>query len=80
MLARCQRFEWPCDRQQPSEVGTGSRHGDRGLISSTTAAAITSALGEAYIATLDTLFARHEGNPHSQQEVVEELRRRLRGG
>ncbi len=48
-----------------------------GFVSSTTAAAITSALGEAYIATLDKLFARHGGEPPSPQEVVEELRRRF---
>ncbi len=48
-----------------------------GLISATTAAAITSTFGEASMAMLDTLFVRHQGNPPSQQEVVDELRRRL---
>ncbi|MHB1424411.1 MAG: YcjF family protein [Gemmataceae bacterium] len=51
-----------------------------GAISAATAATLTTAFGEAYIATLDTLFAKHGGDPPSQQEVAEELRRRVRNG
>lgn len=52
-----------------------------GAISASTAAAITTALGGAYIATLDALFAkRPDGEPPSQEEVLEEVRRRIKGG
>lgn len=57
--------------------GIGSVVG--GAISAATAAAVTSAFGEAYIAALDALFARHGGEPPSQQEVLEEVRRRFTG-
>ena len=57
--------------------GVGSVVG--GAISATTAAAVTSAFGEAYIATLDALFAKHLGEPPSQQEVLAEVRRRFVG-
>ncbi|WP_254510170.1 YcjF family protein [Anatilimnocola floriformis] len=57
--------------------GVGSVVG--GAISATTAAAVTSAFGEAYIAALDALFAKHLGEPPTQQEVLEELRKRLGG-
>jgi uncharacterized protein (DUF697 family)/energy-coupling factor transporter ATP-binding protein EcfA2 len=56
--------------------GPGSVIG--GAICAATAGALTAAFGEAYIATLDMLFARHGGEPPSQQEVAEELRHRLR--
>jgi uncharacterized protein (DUF697 family) len=48
--------------------GVGSVLG--GAISVTTAAAVTSAFGKAYIATLDALFANHLGEPPNQQEVI----------
>lgn len=57
--------------------GVGSVVG--GAISAATAAAVTSAFGEAYIATLDALFTKHQGEPPSQQEVLEEVRRRFTG-
>ena len=57
--------------------GVGSVVG--GAISATTAAAVTTAFGEAYIAALDSLFAKHMGEPPSQQEVLEEVRRRFTG-
>jgi uncharacterized protein (DUF697 family) len=57
--------------------GVGSVVG--GAISAATAAAVTSAFGETYIAALDALFARHDGEPPSQQEVLEEIRRRFTG-
>ena len=55
--------------------GVGSVIG--GAINATTAIALTTAFGEAYIATLDALFAKHGGEPPSQQEVLDELRRHL---
>jgi uncharacterized protein (DUF697 family) len=58
--------------------GAGSLVG--GAISATTAIAITTAFGEAYIATLHALFAKHGGEPPSQQEVLDELRRRFKKG
>jgi uncharacterized protein (DUF697 family) len=57
--------------------GLGSVVG--GVVSATTAAAVTSAFGEAYIAALDALFVKHLGEPPSQQEVLEEIRRRFIG-
>ena len=57
--------------------GVGSVVG--GAISATAAAAVTTAFGEAYIAALDALFAKHMGEPPSQQEVLEEVRRRFTG-
>jgi uncharacterized protein (DUF697 family) len=48
-----------------------------GVISGSTAAAITTSLGETYIAALDALFARHAGEPPSQEEVLEEVQRRF---
>jgi hypothetical protein len=50
-----------------------------GTISGATAVAITTAFGEAYIAALDFLFTKHGGEPPSQQEILEEVRKRLRG-
>lgn len=55
--------------------GVGSIAG--GAISAATAAAITTAFGEAYIATLERLFVRHEGEPPSQDEVISELKQRF---
>ena len=55
--------------------GVGSLVG--GAINAATAAALTSAFGEAYIAALDVLFAKHGGEPPSQQEVLDEFRRHL---
>lgn len=49
-----------------------------GAISAATAAAITTAFGEAYIAALDFLFAKHGGEPPTQQEVLDEFRKRLK--
>jgi uncharacterized protein (DUF697 family) len=57
--------------------GVGSIVG--GTISGATAVAITTAFGEAYIAALDFLFTKHGGEPPSQQEILEEVRKRLRG-
>jgi len=55
--------------------GVGSVVG--GAISGATAAAITTSFGETYIATLDTLFRRHEGEPPSEEEVLNEVKRRF---
>lgn len=49
--------------------GGGSLLG--GAISAAAAAAITTAFGEAYIATLAMLFARHGGEPPTSREVLE---------
>ena len=49
--------------------GAGSAVG--GIISASTAAAITTTFGEAYIATLALLFTRHGGEPPSGAEVLE---------
>ena len=56
--------------------GIGSVMG--GAINATTAAALTTAFGEAYIATLDALFARHDGEPPSSDEVLDEIKRRFK--
>jgi uncharacterized protein (DUF697 family) len=45
-----------------------------GAIAASTAAAVTTAFGEAYIATLVGLFARNEGEPPSTAEVLEAFR------
>ncbi len=50
-----------------------------GTISGATAAAITTSFGETYIATLDALFRRHEGEPPSEEEVFNEVKRRFKG-
>jgi uncharacterized protein (DUF697 family)/GTPase SAR1 family protein len=61
--------------------GIGSVVG--GVISATTAAAITTAFGEAYIATLELLFLRHNGEPPSADEVIKTFKgqyaERIRG-
>jgi len=51
-----------------------------GAISGGAAAATTTAFGETYIAALDALFARHAGEPPSEEEVIEEVRRRFKEG
>jgi uncharacterized protein (DUF697 family)/energy-coupling factor transporter ATP-binding protein EcfA2 len=48
--------------------GTGTFIGS--AITSATAAAITTAFGEAYIRTLEVLFTRHQGEPPTAAEVV----------
>ena len=58
--------------------GTGWEVG--GAISSSTAAAITTAFGETYIAALDAMFARHSGEPPSEEEVLDEVKRRFKEG
>lgn len=49
--------------------GLGSVAG--GLIAASTAAALTMAFGEAYIAALEMLFIRNNGEPPTPEEVVE---------
>ncbi len=49
--------------------GAGSVVG--GTIAAATAAAITTALGEAYIAALDMLFVQNNGEPPTSEEVAE---------
>ncbi len=49
--------------------GAGSLAG--GAIAATTAAALTTALGEAYIAALDMLFVKNDGEPPTTDEVTE---------
>lgn len=49
-----------------------------GAIQGSTAAAITVALGEAYIAVLARLFAEHQGNPPTAREVVQAFRRQVK--
>lgn len=48
--------------------GAGSVVG--GAVSAATAAALTTALGEAYIVVLDRLFIKHEGEQPSSEEVL----------
>ncbi len=48
-----------------------------GVISAATAAAMTSAFGEAYIATLALLFARREGEPPTPEEITQTFREQL---
>ncbi len=48
-----------------------------GTISAGTAAAITTALGMAYISTLEVLFGRHEGEPPDTEEVLDEVKKRF---
>lgn len=49
--------------------GAGSVVG--GTIAATTAAGLTTAFGEAYIAALDILFAQNNGEPPTSEEVAE---------
>ena len=55
--------------------GTGTLAG--GVISASTAATLTTTLGELYIATLVALFANSGGEPPSSEEVVREFKERL---
>ena len=56
-------------REKVSAVsGNGTVVG--GAISAATAAAITTAFGEAYIAALEKLFTRGDGEPPTPEEVV----------
>ena len=48
-----------------------------GMISGSTAGALTAALGEMYISTLDFLYAKAEGAPPTTDDVLIEFRRRL---
>lgn len=52
--------------------GAGSVVG--GTIAAATAAALTTAFGEAYIAALDMLFTRNDGEPPTSEEVAEAFR------
>ncbi|HEY9699088.1 MAG TPA: GTPase [Trichocoleus sp.] len=54
--------------------GVGSVLG--GAIAATTAAALTTAFGEAYIAALDMLFVKNEGEPPTPNEVAEAFKRK----
>ncbi len=51
-----------------------------GTINAAAAAAITTAFGEMYIATLDFLFAKHAGESPSEEEVLEGVQRRVKEG
>ncbi len=55
--------------------GAGTAAG--AAISATTAVALTTALGEAYIATLAALYDENEGEPPEPDDVVREFTRRL---
>ena len=48
-----------------------------GVIAAGTAAAMTTALGGTYISILDALFTKYAGEPPSEDEVVEEVKRRF---
>jgi uncharacterized protein (DUF697 family) len=48
-----------------------------GIIAASTAAALTTALGEAYIATLALLFTRNQGDPPSPDEIIATFREQL---
>lgn len=56
--------------------GVGSVAG--GAISGTTAAALTTSFGETYIAILDALFAKHAGEPPSEEEILDEIKRHFK--
>ena len=55
--------------------GVGSVAG--GAISAATAAALTTALGELYIAVLAKLFTGSEGEPPSPEAIAQEFKNRL---
>jgi uncharacterized protein (DUF697 family)/predicted GTPase len=59
--------------------GVGSIIG--GAISATTAAAVTTAFGEAYIRSLETLFKRRQGEPPTAEEILSTVKEQfaLRG-
>jgi uncharacterized protein (DUF697 family) len=46
-----------------------------GTINASAAATSTTALGMAYITTLDALFRKHDGGPPEQDEVLDEVRK-----
>lgn len=56
--------------------GAGSAAG--ATISAITASSVTTALGEAYIATLSALFGEHRGEPPSDEEVIERFRKEFK--
>ncbi len=58
--------------------GAGSVVG--GAIAGGTAAALTTVMGTTYIASLDAVFAKHEGEPPSEEEILDEMKRRLGRG
>ncbi len=51
-----------------------------GAISGSTAAALTASFGATYIASLDAVFAKHAGETPSEEEVLDEVKRRLQEG
>lgn len=51
-----------------------------GVISASTAAAVTTAFGEAYIKTLEHLFQRNQGEPPTAAEVIEAFKRQYAQG
>jgi uncharacterized protein (DUF697 family) len=53
--------------------GAGSAAG--ATISAVTASTLTTAFGEAYIATLSTLFDESRGEPPSDEEIIERFRK-----
>lgn len=57
--------------------GVGSIAGS--AISGSTAAALTTAFGETYIASLDVVFAKNAGESPSEEEILNEVKRRFRG-
>lgn len=58
--------------------GGGSVTG--GVIAAATAATLTTALGEAYIATLSTLYQKSGGEPVGPEEIIKELKKRIGKG
>ena len=54
--------------------GVGSVLG--GTIAATTAAALTTAFGEAYIAALEMLFLQNKGEPPTPKEVVDAFKQK----
>jgi uncharacterized protein (DUF697 family) len=48
-----------------------------GAVSATTAAAVTTAFGNAYIRTLELLFTRHHGEPPTAAEILGTMREQL---
>jgi uncharacterized protein (DUF697 family) len=56
--------------------GAGSITG--GAVAAATAGAMTTGLGEAYIATLDALFAKNDGEPPTTEEVLAGVRSAFR--
>jgi uncharacterized protein (DUF697 family) len=48
-----------------------------GAISAVTAATVTTAIGEAYIAVLVILYVKHNGENPSPEEVAEAFKKRI---